>query len=132
MRREEDYYPPGAYNDPDAPWNQPAIPEEDFEVTISQTFSKTVIVTTDDYVPEKGYDEDTGSCYTYADTEETYWEQIFNQQHFKIQDLLSELKKYILEDIKNTGKNTGKGMYLEKLLEACDGWTEDECEVIRD
>lgn len=130
--READYYPPGAFNHPDAPWNEPFIPEEDFEVTISQTFSKTVTVTTDDYIPERDFDEDTGSCYTYTNTDETNWKQAYEEQHLKIQDLLSELKQYVLEDMKNTGKNTGRGKHLERLLAACDGWTEDEFEVIKD
>lgn len=126
-------YPPGLsdYSE-DAPWNEPFIPEKNFEVTISQTFSKTVTVTTDDYLPERDFDEDTGSCYTYANTDETDWKQAYEEQHFKIQDLLSELKQYVLEDMKNTGKNTGRGKHLEELLAACDGWTEDEVEVIRD
>lgn len=129
--RDRDYYPAGAYDDPSAPFNEPSIPDREFEVTISQTLSKIVTVTTDDYILTGDVDEE-GNYGTWYDTSETDWNKVYNEQHFKIQDLLHELKQYVLEDMKNTGKNTGKGMYLKRLLEACDGWTEDECEVIEE
>ena len=68
---EADYYPAGAYNDPRAPYNEVDIPERDFEVTISQTLSRTVTIVTDDYYPE--YDEEDG--HTYANTENTDWKR---------------------------------------------------------
>ena len=49
---EADYYPAGAYNDPNASYNQPIIPERDFDLTISQSLSKDVTVSTDNYIPE--------------------------------------------------------------------------------
>lgn len=41
MYSEADYYPPGAYNDPDAPWNEL---EYHIPVTISITLSTTAEV----------------------------------------------------------------------------------------
>ena len=41
-------YPPGAENDPNAPWNQPEIKYKEVEVTISLTMSKTTKVTVPD------------------------------------------------------------------------------------
>ena len=95
----------------------------------SQTLSRTVQVSTNDYEPARDYDEDTHSCYEYADTSETNWKQVYEEQHFKIQDLISELKNYVLEDMKNTAPNTGKGKHLRGVLAACDGWVEDDYEV---
>lgn len=126
--RERDYYPLGAYNDPNAPYNEPVIPEEDFEVTVSQTLSKTVTITTDKYIPE--FDDETRK--KYMDTSEIDWKNEYKEQHFSIQELLSELKDYVLADFNNTVKGSGKYRHLQKLLEACDGWTEDEFEVIED
>lgn len=37
-----DNYPPGAANDPDAPYNQPLA--EPYEITVSMTFSKTFTI----------------------------------------------------------------------------------------
>ena len=39
-----DNYPPGAANDPDAPYNQPLTVTEPYEVTVSMTLSKTFTV----------------------------------------------------------------------------------------
>lgn len=126
--RESGYYPPGAEFDPSAPYNQEELPEKDFSVTISQTLSKSVTVTTDDYWPE--YDEEDG--HTYINTSNTDWKKAYEDCDFKIQDLLEELKEYILKDISNYSSMSGKGVYLKRLLEACDGWVEDDYEVVED
>lgn len=123
-----DYYAPGSYNDPSAPWNQVEIPERDFEVTISQTLSKTVTITTNDYQPE--YDEEDGN--TYANTENTDWKKAYENCDFKLQDLLEELKGYVQSDMAMTGPNTGKGRHLKRLLEACDNWIEDDYEIVEE
>ena len=125
---ESGYYPPGAEFDPNAPYNEPVIPERDFEVMISQTMSRTVTVTTDDYQPE--FDEEDGN--TYTNTENTDWKKVYENCDFKLQDLLSELKQYVLKDMEGTGPNTGKGRLLKRLLAACDGWIEDEYTVIEE
>lgn len=49
---ESGYYPAGAEHDPNAPWNQVDPPEEEVEVTISITLSRTVKVTVTDYTVE--------------------------------------------------------------------------------
>ena len=60
-----DNYPPGAAHDQNAPYNEPLIPERDFDVEVTITMSKVVTITTDNYVPE--YDDEDG--HTYANTE---------------------------------------------------------------
>lgn len=123
--KESGYYPIGAEFDSNAPYNEPLIPKKEFSVTISQTLSKDVTVTTNSYAPEV---EDDGSIS--ANTENTDWKEVYENHHFKIQDLLAELSNYVTEDLKSTLPNTGKGRYLKRLLEACNGWIEDEYEVI--
>ena len=44
-----------------APWNEKETPEKEFEVCITQTLSKTVKVTTNDYIPDGGIDDDGNS-----------------------------------------------------------------------
>ena len=50
-----------------APWNEESIPEKEFEVTCSQSLSKTVTVWTDNYIPgASGVDyerDDEGGIY---------------------------------------------------------------------
>ena len=114
-----DNYPPGAAHDPSAPYNQPVIPERDFDVEVTITMSKVVTITTDNYVPE--YDDEDG--HTYANTENTEWDKEFeNSGHFTIADLLEELKGYVVEDMKTCAPNTGKGAHLQRLLLACENW----------
>lgn len=111
-------YPAGA-DTPDAPWNEPVIPERDFDVEVTVTMSKVVTVTTNNYVPE--YDDEDG--HTYANTENTEWDKEFeNSGHFTIADLLEELKGYVVEDMKTCAPNTGKGAHLQRLLLACEDW----------
>ena len=42
-------YPPGAENDPNAPYNEPLIPKKEFEAEILITLSKKVTVYSDEY-----------------------------------------------------------------------------------
>lgn len=53
-----DNYPPGAANDPRAPYNQCENPEVEVEVTVSITLSKTVKVLVTDYDLIDDVDED--------------------------------------------------------------------------
>ena len=53
-----DNYPPGAANDPNAPYNQCENPEVEIDVTVSITLSKTVKVLVTDYEIEEDVDED--------------------------------------------------------------------------
>ena len=111
-------YPPGA-DTPDAPWNEPLIPERDFDVEVTITMSKVVTITTDNYVPE--YDDEDG--HTYANTENTEWDKEFeNSGHFTIADLIEELKGYVVEDMKTCAPNTRKVSHLKRLLLACEDW----------
>ena len=49
--RESDYYAPGSYNDPSAPWNEVDVPEKEFDVICSQSLSRTATVWTNNYIP---------------------------------------------------------------------------------
>ena len=116
---EADYYPAGAYSDPNAPYNEPIIPERDFDIDVEFVMSKTVTVTTNDYAPE--YDDEDGSeC---ANTENTDWEKAYdNSGHLTIAEMLQELESYVKDDMTKTAPNSGKGRYLQRVLESCQGW----------
>lgn len=116
---EADYYPAGAYSDPNAPYNEPVIPERDFDIDVEFVMSKTVTVTTNDYAPE--YDDEDGR--EYANTENTDWEQAYdNNGHLTIAEMLQELESYVKDDMTKTAPNSGKGLYLKRVLESCQGW----------
>ena len=114
-------YPPMSQSEWDnAPWNEPVIPERDFEVDVEYVLQKTAVkVTTDDYSPE--FDEETG--HVDANTEDTDWENAYNNSgHFTIQEMLNELKEYVKADMQTCSPKSYKGAHLKRLLEDCDGW----------
>lgn len=127
--READFYPSGAYNDPSAPYNEPMVPERDFDVCISQTLSKSVKVTTDDYLPE--FDEEDG--HTYANTDWTVWKDVYaeNDYHTPMQ-LIALFRRYLQDELEHSGIAVRTPEHLRHLMEECDGWIEDECEIIED
>ena len=117
--RESDYYPAGAYSDPNAPYNEPVVKEREFDIDVDFTMHKIATVTTNDYIPE--YDDEDGR--EYANTDDTNWESAYNESgHYTIPELLEELKQYILNDMETCSPNTCKGASLKRMLESCDGW----------
>lgn len=117
--RDRDYYPAGAYNDPNAPYNEVGVPERDFEVDVEYVLQKKdVLVTTNDYVPE--FDEETG--HTDANTLETDWKKAYEDGHYTIPELLEELKNYIKEDLERYKGSSIKERQLKEMLEDCEGW----------
>lgn len=58
-----DNYPPGAANDPLAPYNQVDPEPIEIEVTVSITLSKTVKVYVDDYMQEAPEIDEDGHYY---------------------------------------------------------------------
>lgn len=130
-KKMNDNYPLGTANDPNAPYNEIEPPKREFSVTVSQTLSRSTKVSTDQYIPVYDYDEDMGTIETY-DTSNTNWKEVYENEDFKIQELISILKSYVENDIKNTLPKSVKGRYLARLLKACDDWVEDDYEVIED
>lgn len=137
---ESGYYAPGTEFRSDAPWNEPVIPEKEFEVTCSQSLSKTVSVITDNYIPgasgvDYEPDDEGGYCasgwHDSDDTSDTNWEEEYSNEHYTPLQIISkcgELCKYLLDrNMTNYGINS-----LKRLLEECSGWTEDETEYIEE
>lgn len=123
-----DNYPPGAANDPNAPYNEVEVPEREFDVTISMSLSRTVQCYTNKYIPE--VDEENG--HLYVDTSDTPWSEVYSDNHKTIPELLEELKKYIQKDLDNLISDDSKPdkafhrRRLEFLMEECDSWVVDE------
>ena len=117
--RESGYYPPGAEFDPNAPYNEPVIPEQDFEVDVEYVLQKKAVkITTDDYSPE--FDEETG--HVDANTDDTDWENAYENSHYTIPELLSELESYIKQDLERYKGSATKERQLNEMLKDCQGW----------
>ena len=99
-------YPPGAANDPFAPYNQPEYPEyQDYDVTASFTIDKSFTV-------------------TYSSDDEEDIKQDLIEAYMTPLDLINELKKRLQRELKSTPNNKR----IKKLINECDGWTCD-CDI---
>lgn len=129
-------YPPGA-DGPDAPWNQSGPEEREFEVTISQTLSKSTIVYTNDYIPgscytEREWDGDGYCTVTHQepdDTSDTNWKDAYKMEHDTPLHLISLFKRVLEGDIVLNELPESRKKYL---IEECSDWVEDDFEVCED
>ena len=146
--RESGWYPPGTEFKADAPWNQVDVPEKEFDVTISQSLSKSVTVVTNDYIPgASGVDYEPNEEGGYSacgwhdpdDTSNTAWGKAYREEHYTpldLIDLLCKKCKQELNELENLGSEDAPYYYaqkkreLEHLIDECECWTEDECEVV--
>lgn len=115
------HYPPGA-DTPDAPWNQSDPPEQEFEITITQTLSKSLSVFTDQYNFICDMDEDGVS--TEYDTSDTNWHDVYEEDHYTPLQLIALFKR-MLESKEEISERMRK-----HLIEECEEWCEDECEIV--
>lgn len=122
---DRDFYPAGAYHDPNAPWNEKVIPERDFDSNVSVTLEARIKLTTDNYIEER--DDEDGRTYIYTD--DTDWNEAYDNCDLTIPKLLGTLKKYINDDIKQSEGKPRKVRHLKSLLEACDAWKEVDRDI---
>lgn len=136
---ESGYYPAGSEFDPSAPWNEPVIPEKEFEVTCSQSLSKTVPVITNNYIPGASgvdYESDDEGGYTAVswhdpdDTSDTNWAEEYHANDYHTPDqLISLFGKFLTEQLQQ-GIVFKSPAFTNQLIEECKGWIEDETEYI--
>ena len=149
--KDSDYYPAGAYSDPSAPYNDYDVPEKEFEVTCSQTLSKTSIVVTDNYIPgAEGCDtepDDEGGYHAEYwhdpdDTSDTNWAEEYKENGLKTPlELIALLKEYLQKDLEKWKEEDKKDPHkwaatqvrkYEGLIEQCEGWIEDEVDFVQE
>lgn len=133
-------YPCGA-DTPDAPWNEVDVPEQDFDVTCSQTLSKTVTVTTNNYIPgASGVDyepDDEGGYYASSwhdpdDTSNTDWANEYHDNDYHTPLQLIQLLKQVLETALQHGIVFKSPKFTHDLINECADWQEDETEYIQE
>ena len=140
---ESGYYPPGAEFDPNAPYNEPVIPEKEFEITCCQTLSKTTNVYTDNYIPGCcGCDYEDGVAVGWHDeddTSDTNWaEEYHDNDHYTPIQLIGLFKESLKsqleswEGMEETSAGKAQIRRIEYLIEECEGWIEDETEYIEE
>lgn len=141
-------YPAGAEHDENAPYNQVEVPDREFDVLISQTLSKSTTVITNNYIPGASgvdYDsDDEGGCVAVSyqepdDTSDTNWGKEYSENdHYTPLELINKFKEYlekewnVLKDAAeaNDAETKWKKNNIKHLIEECEGWTEDETEIV--
>lgn len=108
-----------------APWNEKeqSVITRDCEIT--ETVTRKVTLATTDYVAEEDWDNELGKCVS-ADTSDTDWFAEYEEQEYSIIELLSKLKKYVADDLKNTNHSPRQRKDLQKLLLVCDSWKQED------
>jgi hypothetical protein len=135
-------YPDGlSDHTPGAPWNDPDVPEKEFDVTCSQTLSKTVTVTTNDYIPGAcGVDyepDDEGGCCAVGwhdpdDTSDTNWANEYHANDYHTPLQLIQLLKQVLENDLANGIVFKSPRFTQDLINECNDWQEDETEYVEE
>ena len=123
-----------------APWNQSDIPEREFELTISQTLSKTVTVFTDDYVPGASgvdYEPDGEGGYCSVgyqdpdDTSDTHWSEVYHENDYHTpEQLIGLFKRYLEAELGGKQDIPKSPSYLKHLIKECEDWCEDDIEYV--
>ena len=131
-----------------APWNEPSVPEKDFEITCSQSLSRTATVCTNNYIPgasgvDYEPDDEGGYCacgwHDPDDTSDTDWSKEYDECGYMTPlQLIQTLREYVEKDLLNVdsiAKETNQSKsFLERklkhLIEECDCWSDDETEYI--
>ena len=136
---ENGYYPQGAEHDPNAPYNQVEHEKVEVEVVISQTLSRSTKILITDYIA-KEYENiepnDEGGFYRTKEIEYDFSDSdlkgAYEEQEYTIPELLDYLKTYLIVDIANCNKDSGKKQKLQYILNCCEGWKVDETEIIKE
>jgi hypothetical protein len=124
-----------------APFNEVDVPEQDFDVTCSQTLSKTVTITTNNYIPgasgvdyepndEGGYD--AVGWHDEDDTSDTDWANEYHDNDYHTPLQLIQLLKQVLETNLQHGIVFKSPKFTQDLINECADWQEDETEYIQE
>lgn len=131
-----DNYPPGAANDPNAPYNQPSDPEPiEVEIEYSCVMRRVTEVDTTRYTAyhwedcepdgEGGYSHTGGTEYEFDDND---FRDEYDEQRFNPSELIDELKSIVTMLINGDEVTVSKTKLLQ-ILEDCEGWEleDEEC-----
>lgn len=123
-----DNYPPGAANDPRAPYNEPEWPE--IEVTAKATLVKeTVVLGSGTHTCTECEIEPDGSrSYSSFTESDDDVNELFREQEMTPAEIFRKCEK-VVNQLVEDGKLSYAGVSLKRLLDALDGWEETELNV---
>lgn len=123
-------YPPGAENDPNAPYNEPQM--EEVDILIKQTLTKEDVIYVRpayshgeyEYDPVEGVNVGT-TIHEYGDDLDEY----YKNQHLTPMEIIQKCKK-IVHELRKTGCRWCANVNLPELEEECENWEVEQTEVI--
>ena len=119
-------YPPGAANDPRAPWNE--VPEPETEVTVRVVMVKETVVAAATHRCTEWEIEPDGSrvCIQYDEADDVL--EAYRDQEYTPQEIMTRCMA-VCRQLKADGQRRYAGVNIERLADACDGWEEEELEA---
>ena len=121
-------YPPGAANDPRAPYNE--RPMEEVEVTVKTSLIKETVIETSEghMVCESEIEPDgTRSHVSFYETDEDL-KEIFLDAHRSAIQIIRDCEK-ICKELDKNGIRFYAGIYLPTLIDDSQDWEEEETVV---
>lgn len=106
----------------EAPFNEPLVPDREFEVTCSQSLSKTVTVTTNDYIPSMDGEDDTSN---------TNWAEEYGRIHYTPFQLIGFLRQILKANMKCGIVFQNPGL-TNHLIKECEDWIVDDTEFVEE
>lgn len=135
----DDYHYPAGSDNEQAPWNETDIPEKEFEITCSQSLSRTATVWTDNYIPGASgidYEPDgEGGCCASGwqdpdDTSDTDWSKAYQAKHLTPMELINKFKSLLMDIDSPELRMNPCVQHKQYYIDECSGWTDDETEYI--
>ena len=126
--RDRDYYPAGAYSDPNAPYNKYEPDPIMVATTVTVTLTHECTIETSNYSVYE--DADEGYCQTELQDDAADINALYGEQHMTIPKLLEELAKYINGELAGGNVSYKRKCELKSMLDDCEGWTEEETEIL--
>ena len=123
-----DNYPPGAANDPCAPYNE--RPLEEVDVTVETTLVKETVVETSGghWVHETEIEPDgSRSTVSFYETDEDL-KEIFLNAHRSAIKIIRDCEK-IAKALLADGKRFFASIYIPMLIDDCEDWEEEELSI---
>ena len=125
-------YPPMSQDELEkAPFNEREQEDRDFNVTVSQTLSKTVPVITNDYNLEVVSEPHNQIHERIVDTSETSWRDVYAENDYHTPEQLLKLFKRYLEYLLDRKTVVPVApSFLKMLIKDCEDWIVDDEEFV--
>ena len=124
-----DNYPPGAVNDPRAPYNE--RPGMETDVTVKTSLIKETVIETSEghYVCETEIEPDgSRSAVGFYETDEDLKETFLDAHRSAIQ-IIRDCEKICKELVKN-GMRFYASIYIPTLIDDCQDWEQENFEIV--